>query len=265
MKGNTSGTASLVKNIDGKVLPPRSILKNNNSDKHVEEQNMVNGNLTDNKSNSSSAATDDDKHAAATKGNDFGLDNLSYADKLTANKVKVNFRVLECKEEKTGVDVVLTRESVRNIHDKYANTIYGYFLGQRETFPVVDCYVATQWKKFGVQKTKMNANGFFFFKFADRKGMLAVLEGGPWVIRSKPIFLNVWSPMAKLVKEDIRKVVVWVKIHDVPIAAYTDDGLSMIATKLGSPKLLETYTSNMCTDAWGRSSYARALIEISAD
>ena len=39
----------------------------------------------------------------------------------------------------------------------------------------------------------------------------------------------------------------------------------MLATKLGSPRLLDTYTTAMGRDPWGRSSYARGLIEISAD
>ncbi|XP_021991605.1 uncharacterized protein LOC110888384 [Helianthus annuus] len=111
----------------------------------------------------------------------------------------------------------------------------------------------------------MNANGFFFFKFSDAKGMNEVLEGGPWLIRNTPFLLNVWTPTTILKKDDIKKVAVWIKIHNVPLAAYSDDGLSMLATKLGTPKMLESYTSQMCSDAWGRSSFARALIELSAD
>ncbi|XP_021979570.1 uncharacterized protein LOC110875674 [Helianthus annuus] len=66
-------------------------------------------------------------------------------------------------------------------------------------------------------------------------------------------------------KKEVKKVQVWVKIHDIPIAAYTEDGLSMIATTIGEPKLLDSYTTSMCMDMWGCSSYARALIEVSAD
>ncbi|XP_022037550.1 uncharacterized protein LOC110940279 [Helianthus annuus] len=79
------------------------------------------------------------------------------------------------------------------------------------------------------------------------------------------MFLHIWSPTSKLEKKEVKKLQVWVKIHDVPIAAYTEDGLSMIATAIGEPKMLDTYTSSMCTDTWGRSSYARALVEISAE
>uniref|UniRef100_A0A251V5M0 Zinc knuckle CX2CX4HX4C n=1 Tax=Helianthus annuus TaxID=4232 RepID=A0A251V5M0_HELAN len=53
-------------------------------------------------------------------------------------------------------------------------------------------------------------------------------------------------------------------MHDVPLTAYTEDGLSLIASKIGVPKLLDTYTATMCADSWGRSSYARALIEVQA-
>ncbi|KAJ0467100.1 hypothetical protein HanIR_Chr14g0681541 [Helianthus annuus] len=85
------------------------------------------------------------------------------------------------------------------------------------------------------------------------------------MIRNKPLFLNIWSPTNSLKKEEFKNVAVWVKLHDVPLVAYSDDGLSMLASKIGSPVRLDSYTVDMCNDAWGRSSYARALIEIPAD
>nr|GEW15459.1 hypothetical protein [Tanacetum cinerariifolium] len=44
-----------------------------------------------------------------------------------------------------------------------------------------------------------------------------------------------------------------------------DDGLSAIATKLGTPLMLDSYTSDMCMKSWGMSSYARVMIELRAD
>ncbi|KAF5781988.1 putative transcription factor interactor and regulator CCHC(Zn) family [Helianthus annuus] len=178
---------------------------------------------------------------------------------------KVNFRTLNSDASLDGVDVVLLIDSVRQVNNRLANTLYGYFLGDRIAYPVVEYFVRTNWKKHGLLKTMMNSNGFFFFKFEDRKGMDAVLEGGPWMIRNKPMFLNIWSPTNTLKKEESKKVAVWVKLHDVPLVAYSDDGLSMLASKIGSPVRLDLYTIDMCNEAWGRSSYARALIEISAD
>jgi len=125
--------------------------------------------------------------------------------------------------------------------------------------------VRSNWNKFGLQKSMMNANGFFFFKFKDKKGMMDVIEAGPWMIRNKPIILNVWSSTSKLHKDDIKNVSVWVKLHDVPLVAYTDVGLSLLMSQIGTPKLMDSFTASMCTNVWGRSSFARALVDISAD
>ncbi|GJZ40399.1 cytokinin dehydrogenase 3-like protein [Tanacetum coccineum] len=57
----------------------------------------------------------------------------------------------------------------------------------------------------------------------------------------------------------------WVKLHGVPVTAFSDDGLSAIATKLVTPIMLDSYTSDMCMQSWGRSSYARVMIELRAD
>ncbi|GJR07793.1 retrotransposon protein, putative, ty1-copia subclass [Tanacetum coccineum] len=57
----------------------------------------------------------------------------------------------------------------------------------------------------------------------------------------------------------------WVKLHGIPVTAFSKDGLSAIATKPGTPLMLDSYTSDMCMQSWGRSSYARVMIELQAD
>ncbi|GKC28404.1 hypothetical protein Tco_1035698 [Tanacetum coccineum] len=47
--------------------------------------------------------------------------------------------------------------------------------------------------------------------------------------------------------------------------SFSEDGLGAIATKLGTPLMLDSYTSDMCMQSWGRSSYARAMNELRAD
>ncbi|GKA33612.1 hypothetical protein Tco_0720041 [Tanacetum coccineum] len=54
-------------------------------------------------------------------------------------------------------------------------------------------------------------------------------------------------------------------LHGVPITAFIKDALRVIATKLGTPVMLDSYTSDMCMQIWGRSSYARSMIELRAD
>ncbi|GJT44291.1 hypothetical protein Tco_0953006 [Tanacetum coccineum] len=60
------------------------------------------------------------------------------------------------------------------------------------------------------------------------------------------------------------KVVEKVKLHDVPLKVFEEDGISLIASFIGKLVMLDSYTSSMCNDSWGRSSFAWCLIEINS-
>lgn len=105
-------------------------------------------------------------------------------------KTKANFRFLESEVTIEGFDKCLPIYSVRKASKMYMNTLFGYFLGTSIAFPVVQNYVKNVWSKYGLEKIMMNTKGFFFFKFTTEKGMNHVLEGGPWMIRKSPLFLN---------------------------------------------------------------------------
>ncbi|GJW75318.1 hypothetical protein Tco_0134688 [Tanacetum coccineum] len=120
--------------------------------------------------------------------------NSSYANVTgKPSGMKLNFRTLFTPGA-NGIDVVVPVESIRTISERFANTAYGLFLGER---------VATLFSMDGLD---------------------AMLENG-----------------------------------------LCEDGLSAIATKLGTPLMLDSYTADMCMQSWGRSSYARAMIELRAD
>ena len=74
-----------------------------------------------------------------------------------------------------------------------------------------------------------------------------------------------WSIDTRLCKEELTRIPVWVKLHGVPIQVFEDDGISLIASFLGKPIMLDSYTSSMCKDSWGRSSFARCLIEVCSE
>ncbi|GJX79681.1 hypothetical protein Tco_0327830 [Tanacetum coccineum] len=119
----------------------------------------------------------------------------SYANLVTGESSRkfVNFCTLLAPAGNED-DVVISLESIRNISECYANTVYGFFLGKRLAYSVIE-----------------------------------------------------------------------VKFHGVPMTAFNEDGLSVIATKLGTPVMLDSYTFDMCMQSWGRSSYTRAMIELQAD
>ncbi|GJS73059.1 zinc finger, CCHC-type containing protein [Tanacetum coccineum] len=140
---------------------------------------------------------------------------------------KLNFHAL-LTPGGNGMDVVVPVESIRAISKQFANTSYGFFLGSMDEFD-------------------------------------AMLENGPRFIRNNSLILKKWNPNENLLKEDVSTILVWVKLHGVPVTAFSEDSLSAIATKLCTPLMLDSYTSDMCMQSWGRSSYTRALIKLRAD
>ncbi|GJZ11360.1 zinc knuckle CX2CX4HX4C containing protein [Tanacetum coccineum] len=65
------------------------------------------------------------------------------------------------------------------------------------------------WSAGGSEKGSTNA------------GLEAVLEGDPWLIRKSPIILKKWSMDTRLLKKELTRIPIWVKLHDVPIQVLT--------------------------------------------
>ncbi|GKB07485.1 hypothetical protein Tco_0835769 [Tanacetum coccineum] len=132
-------------------------------------------------------------------------------------------------------DCLLLVENVMAAQNKFANSLVGFFVGKSVAFPL----------------------------FTSVTGLEQVLEKGPWMIHNQPLMLTKWTPNLSVSMDNVAMVPVWVKIHKVPMVAYSEDGLSLITTQIGKPILLDSFTSSMCKDPWGQIGYARALIEIS--
>ncbi|GJT98144.1 zinc knuckle CX2CX4HX4C containing protein [Tanacetum coccineum] len=133
-------------------------------------------------------------------------------------KVNLNFRPLVADHVFNGLNISIPRKVVENVSTRFEHTLYGYFIGKRMAYPV----------------------------FKSRAGLEDVLEGGPWLIRKYLIILKKWSTDTRLLKEELTRIPIWVKLHDVPLQVFEEDGISLIATFIGKPVMLDSYTSSMC-------------------
>ncbi|GJT73461.1 hypothetical protein Tco_1032747 [Tanacetum coccineum] len=124
-----------------------------------------------------------------------------------------------------GIDVVVPVDSIRAINERFANTAYGFFLGKKVAYPVVANCVGNTWGKYGLVRS-MFSSSTGLFSF-----QFSSMDGLDTMLENGPC----------------------------------EDGLSFIATKLGTPLILDSYTSDMCMQSWGRSSYARVVVELKAD
>ncbi|GJW40775.1 phloem protein 2-like protein [Tanacetum coccineum] len=149
------------------------------------------------------------------------------------------------------------------ISERFANTAYGFFLGKRVAYPVVANYVRNTWGKYGLVRSMFSSStGLFSFQFSSIDGLDAFLENGPWFFRNNSFILKKWHPDENLLKEDVGTVLVSVKLHGVPVTAFSEDGLSAIATKLVTPLMLDSYTSDMCMQSWGREGFYTCNIRV---
>nr|GEV67174.1 hypothetical protein [Tanacetum cinerariifolium] len=65
---------------------------------------------------------------------------------------------------------------VEKVSSWFENTLYGYFIGKRMAFSIVEYYARNNWGNHGLKRIMMNSKGFFFFKFDSQSGLEAVLE-----------------------------------------------------------------------------------------
>ncbi|GJY18408.1 RNA-directed DNA polymerase, eukaryota, reverse transcriptase zinc-binding domain protein [Tanacetum coccineum] len=98
----------------------------------------------------------------------------SFASMVASQKAqtKANFRRVEVVGSNNGeFEAMIPVSSVLEVNERLSNSIYGYFIGKRIAFPVVENYVFNAWGKYEIHKIMMNAKGFYFFKFSSEKGV----------------------------------------------------------------------------------------------
>ncbi|GJW01886.1 kinase RLK-Pelle-LRR-I-1 family protein [Tanacetum coccineum] len=132
-----------------------------------------------------------------------------------------------------GRDVVIFYDDlIMEGSRKWSMTLCGHFVGFRMTYNELKYNIKRMWGKFGLFDV-VAQNGMYYFKFNNENGMNQVLESGPWMVNS-------------LCKNGIQ-------------------GISAIASSLGTPLIMDKTTARMCHEGAGRVGYARVLVEVKAE
>ncbi|GJX28479.1 zinc knuckle CX2CX4HX4C containing protein [Tanacetum coccineum] len=125
--------------------------------------------------------------------------------------------------------------------------------------------IRRMWGKFRITDIDANKNGHYVFKFRDSNSLNVVLDKGPWMVKNKPLFVQKWNSKIGMEKMEPKRLLVWVKIVNVPLEAWSVDGISALASSLGKPMLMDTMTTTMCHKGVGNFEYARVLMEMDAE
>nr|GEV07262.1 hypothetical protein [Tanacetum cinerariifolium] len=96
------------------------------------------------------------------------------------------------------------------------------------------------WSRWGFRDIVDSNNGIFFIKFHKEKGIEYVVNNGAWVI-----------PL-------------WIKLCNIPLEAWTNQGIRALTSRIGKHVQMDTDTASMYKMGVGRFGYARVLVEVSA-
>ncbi|KAK4384296.1 hypothetical protein Sango_3075200 [Sesamum angolense] len=146
-----------------------------------------------------------------------------------------------------------TKEVVDNGSKKWYSTAVGYFLGKRPYFPQLENFARPNWK--GLQHVSASSSGFFFFRFHSRLAMEDVIEGGPWLFQGQPIVLQSWEQSMSLQRQKHTQIPVWIRLKHLSMEYWTDEGLSTVASSIGTP----LYTDGITKDC-SRLDFARVCV-----
>nr|GEV98519.1 zinc knuckle CX2CX4HX4C [Tanacetum cinerariifolium] len=107
--------------------------------------------------------------------------NVSFANVVSSQnstmKQAVKIKEMRNSVVVAGARVTIPLEAVQEVSSRFANTLYGYFIGKRLAFPLVENYVKNTWAKFGLKRVMLDGD-FFMFQFDTKEGMEKVLESG---------------------------------------------------------------------------------------
>ncbi|GJR75423.1 RNA-directed DNA polymerase, eukaryota, reverse transcriptase zinc-binding domain protein [Tanacetum coccineum] len=87
---------------------------------------------------------------------------------------------------------------------------------------------------------------------------------GPWMVRNKPLLVQKWDPSLCIEKKELEVIPLWIKLCNVPLEAWSNKGISAIASSIGKPVIMDQTTTEMCNKGMGRIGYARVLVEVNA-
>ncbi|XP_020684391.1 uncharacterized protein LOC110100996 [Dendrobium catenatum] len=99
------------------------------------------------------------------------------------------------------------------------------------------------WKLKGMMKLLSLSDGFFMLKFTAHEDYDMALSGGVWFFLGKPFVLQKWVPNFKPVREEFTSIPIWFKILDLPLPCWTPEGISRIASKIGTPIAVDNLTA----------------------
>ncbi|GKC22106.1 ATP-dependent DNA helicase PIF1-like protein [Tanacetum coccineum] len=100
----------------------------------------------------------DDQSKASTKA------HSSFASVLQKPQAKATVKITKMSNSEVveGARVAIPMAAVEEVSSRFQNTLYGFFIGKRLSFPLVENYVKNTWAKHGLKRVMLDDDFFIF-------------------------------------------------------------------------------------------------------
>ncbi|XP_074314540.1 uncharacterized protein LOC141649756 [Silene latifolia] len=151
----------------------------------------------------------------------------------------------------------LTKEDVAGEVRFWSTSVYCYILGAKPLSNVISGFVKRVWQSNGVDRVSFLPNGIFLVRFKTKEQQHEVLNNEHLTFDNKRVIIKEWTPEAELLRHDVSRVPIWMKLYDLDIKFWGVESLKNLSGLVG------TYIK--CDDATKSKAfldYARIMVEI---
>ncbi|GAV90547.1 DUF4283 domain-containing protein [Cephalotus follicularis] len=117
----------------------------------------------------------------------------------------------------------------------WEHALVGFFVGKKIPFRSLQVILNKKWSsavKFSIHTVE---NGIFVFKCKSVAVRDLILDNGPWDVWGVHLALRLWERDLPPINSGFTKILVWVKLMNIPMQYWTTQGLSRLASFLGYP------------------------------
>ncbi|GAV70483.1 DUF4283 domain-containing protein, partial [Cephalotus follicularis] len=142
----------------------------------------------------------------------------------------------------------------------WEHALVGFFVGKKIPFRSLQAILNKKWSsadKFSIHTAE---NGIFVFKYESAAIRDWILDNSPWDVWGVHLALRLWERDPSLINSGFTKISVWVKLMNIPMEYWTTQGLSLLASVLGSPLHMDP-----ATEVKHMIRFARVCVEMKAD
>nr|GMD29582.1 uncharacterized protein LOC109172115 [Ipomoea batatas]GME13840.1 uncharacterized protein LOC109172115 [Ipomoea batatas] len=173
-------------------------------------------------------------------------------DPIQRVQMKEDCALTSMESEEDIID--LGKEDVFHIEEEKSFCLMGRFAGRYPGMKAIKELIVF-WK---VQcSPEALPNRHIIFRFLKEEDREAVFEGGPYLLYGKRLFLEKLQENTGLGFNEFCFMPTWVRFPELPISCWHKNALSKIASKIGTPICMDSYTKEL-----RKGHFARVLIDI---